>query len=248
MANASPKSQIQISLDGPLIVKQGTRLMNWLVEIDQWSPIITLRIILLLLRNMIAKEQLFDKSNVSIIHCNDKLEGILNMKTLHVSQIKIAVLRSTIILVQPSRLLQMLISDTPLGNTTHSYAEPIYYTEKITKRNNFNMQDTNGSIKVNIVNSTSLYFVNEAVRNLLNLPSTALTFEFVKEALAHYISANNALRIDHRNPHVLYIKEDLLGSLFEVDLIFIGQIDEFLCRHLTYISEAVLEFEPLSND
>ena len=91
MANASPKSQIRISLDGPLIVKQGTRLMNWLVEIDQWSPIITLRIILVLLRNMIAKEQLFDKSNVSIIHCNKKLEGILNMKTLHVSQIKIAV-------------------------------------------------------------------------------------------------------------------------------------------------------------
>ena len=73
MANASPKSQIQISLDGPLIVKQGTRLMNWLVEIDQWSPIITLRIILILLRNMIAKEQLFDESNVSIIHCNDNM-------------------------------------------------------------------------------------------------------------------------------------------------------------------------------
>ena len=58
MAIASPKSQIQISLDGPLIVKQGTGLMNWLVEINQWSPIITLRIILVLLGNMIANEQL----------------------------------------------------------------------------------------------------------------------------------------------------------------------------------------------
>ena len=110
------------------------------------------------------------------------------------------------------------------------------------------MQETNGNIKVNIINSTSLYLANEAVRNLLNLPPIPLTFESVKEALARYISANNALRIDHRNPHVLYIKEELLGSLFEVDLIFIGQIDEFLCRHLTYISEAVLEFEQPSNE
>ena len=247
MANASPKSQIQISLDGPLIVKQGTGLMNWLVEINQWSPIITLRIILVLLRNMIANEQLYDKSNVSIILCNSKLESILNMKILHVSQIKIAVLKSTIILVQPSRLFQMLIADTPLGNTTHSYAEPIFYTGKSTKRNKYTIRETNGSINVNIINSTSLYLANEAVRDLLNLPPIPLTFESVKEALTRYISANKSIQIDHRNPYVLYIKEDLLGSLFEVDSIFIGQIDAFLCQHLIYISEVVLEIEPLSN-
>lgn len=246
-SNFQSELRLIVTLDGPLVVKRDTALYKWLHEIGQWSEITSLRNLICLLKGIITKELLFDPSNTKIIVCNKLLEDIFGMKFLHTSQISNAILKSTFIIFDPRKLFQLLPIGTTIGNITHHISVPKGYTEE--KANDDILPE---QIEKDIPNectkhSQAMYLVNETLRRLLGLPSTPLTRDEIIGAFSKYIASSKSILVDERNLKVVIVKDDVLGLLFNVNTLYLGQSLEYLHKHMYYVGEELLEDTLFSN-
>ena len=239
--------RLVVTLDGPLVVKRDTALYKWLHEIGQWSEVTSLRNLICLLKGMITKELLFDPSNTKIIVCNELLENIFGMKFLHTSQLSNAILKSTFIIFDPRKLFQLLPVGTTIGNITHHISVPKGYTEEKAKDEILPEQIEKDISNECTKNSQAMYLINETLRRLLGLPSTPLTRDEIIRAFSKYIASSKSILVDKRNLKVVIVKDDILGLIFNVNTLYLGQALEYLHKHMYYVGEELLEDTLLSN-
>ena len=239
--------RLVVTLDGPLVVKRDTALYEWLHDIGQWKEVTSLRNLICLLKGMIVRDLLFDPKNAKIVVCNKLLEKILGMKFLHTSQISSAILRSTFIIFDPRKLFHLLPVGTTIGNITHHISVQKDYTEKSANNESLPERTEKAILDDYAKNSQAIYLVNETLRRLIGLPSTPSTRDEVVRAFSKYVSSSKSILVDKRNLKVIIVKDDILGLIFNVNALYLGQALEYLHKHMYYVGEELLEDSLLSN-
>ena len=247
LTNTQSDTRLVVTLDGPLVVKKDTALFKWLKEIGQWSEVTSLRNLIVLLKSMIARDMLFDPNNVKIIVCNEKLEGILGMRYLHISQISTAILKSTFIIFDPCKLYHLLPIGTTLGNIRHHISVPKGYTEKNAEDKSLTKQTESAILDEHTNYSQFIYIVNEPLRRLLGLPSAPSTRNEVVRTFSKYVSRSKSILVDKQNLKVIIIKEDILGLIFNANTLYLGQAIDYLHKQMQYVGEEIIETNLLSN-
>ena len=92
-----------------------------------------------------------------------------------------------------------------------------------------------------------MYLVNETLRRLFGLPSTPLTRDEIIGAFSKYIASSKSILVDKRNLKVVIVKDDVLGLIFNVNTLYLGQSLEYLHKHMYYVGEELLEDTLFSN-
>ena len=246
-SNLRSDLRLVVTLDGPLVVKRDTALYEWLHETGQWKEITSLRNLICLLKGMIIKDLLFDPKNAKIIVCNKLLENILGMKFLHTSQLSNAILKSTFIIFDPCKLFHLLPVGTTIGNIAHHISVPKGYTEKNAKEETLPKQTEKAILNEYAKYSQAIYLVNETLRRLIGLPSTPSTRDEIVRAFSKYVSSSKSILVDKRNLKVIIVKDDILGLIFNVNTLYLGQSLEYLHKHMYYVGEELLEDTLFSN-
>eukprot|EP00088_Acartia_fossae_P052022 TRINITY_DN5858_c0_g1_i4.p1 TRINITY_DN5858_c0_g1~~TRINITY_DN5858_c0_g1_i4.p1 ORF type:complete len:345 (-),score=88.83 TRINITY_DN5858_c0_g1_i4:399-1433(-) len=109
-SNVSAQNQplpppINVPLNEPLRVRVNTALYDYLNARSMLmiGGITCLGQILTAIKEKISRSRLFDEKNPVIVMCDQELENIVGMKALHVNQMREALLKSTVLAIQPPR-------------------------------------------------------------------------------------------------------------------------------------------------
>ena len=186
----------------------------------------TLEEILIILKNIIKGEGQFDKDNPSIILCSSDLEEALNMRALHVTEIRDLVLSHLIKVpdhmlrkVANDRSVTTTIVDTP--RTVVDESEPPENQEQphpqLNRMRIFRTQ--NPLAAANIASQDKFYVKKKFLDVMKTLPGVDLqqqTFTFGEIAclFSKYILSKQDELFDDRNIKVALIQDDPLAAAF----------------------------------
>jgi len=172
------------------------------------------RIVMACLRIIITVAQLFDAENPNVILCDGELEEALNLKALHVSQVRPAVCKQfrlttafTTPASAPDPVLVNLQSDLPL---LPSWASP--FANAVLARQHVTLP----------FNIEGRYTVKPAFLRVLrtldgvNRRQTVFPYREVANLLCRYIMKHKDKFFDLRNILVAMVEGDLLGAAFGV--------------------------------
>jgi len=167
------------------------------------------------LEYIIKKENLFDPLNPAIILCDSNLEVALDVKVLHVKEIKAYVLRQLIRIVpfQPS------LKNPCYTIETRSERNQRYYNELENKSNQMVQKNKKNQQVFNKAKSYRLKpLLKRALKQMPSFPHHQRTFEYYDICiyLAKYIIYNKHDFIDPRNIFICMVHNDPLGKAFNV--------------------------------
>ena len=192
----------------PRFFKSGSKLHQYLATkrphlIKPDKDEYTLYDVLLALRQVIAKEKLYDPCNVTVIWCDRDLEEALDVHAAHVTEIRDLVIS------------QMQVADesslNSLETKPHSPAN-----------------DTNNSVKK--FDKNGWFRVKREFADVLRMTSTfpkrrIHTYKEICAAMSEYIlePSRKKANIDARNVRILKLSKDPLGKALKINLLHRSQ-------------------------
>ena len=180
----------------------------------------TLVEILMILKETIRREQLYDEKNPAVILCSAELEDVLNMKALHVTEIRDLILNHLIRVRDRTILARHGIHDL-------TEIQRIIHTASISTQV---CVDRHKEFKVN----QKFLDVFSAHPNF-DKNRTIYTYEEVTSLLSAYIIQNKKKFFDPRNMKLAIVRDDPLGEAFGVNAFHRCQVNHFLHQQLTPI-------------
>ena len=186
----------------------------------------TLIEIFIILKKIIREEKLFDQTNPSIVMCSPELEEAINVKALHVTQIRNYVL---------SQL-------TPTQITVPNIFQVI--NEGIDVRNDAHPTAFTNSIKTHFVNNSKCLLKPSFLNVLRSVhgcdqTKTIFTYQEVLSLFSLYILSRKDEIFDHRNIELALVENDPIGGVFGVKVFHRCQVNKLLSSQLisVYTSE-----------
>ena len=179
----------------------------------------TLYEVLVALREVICREKLFDIHNPTIIMCNTELDEVLNMKALHVTEVK----------KQVYNHFQCQESFSPAS------------TQSDHKNRSKNLQQMTQEVPIDI-NGT--FVVQPNFLNVIheipgvNKRKTVFTYKELTTYTSTYILQNRDKLFDQRNHLVVICEDDILSKAFGVLAFHRGQILKLLNSQLIPLDSA----------
>ena len=180
--------------------------------------------VLMSLQQIIRKERMFDHSNPAIIICSSELERALDMKALHVSEI-----RDLVLLQLTKAPGQELIPRTTTGQGDQQTQRPTL-PPKITKPTSVSITTyTNKHAKFTL--RPNLLKVLQLVPGVDN-EKTVFSYEEVTQILSEYILSRKDDIFDPRNIRLALVANDPIGLAFNVRSFHRCQINNLLKQQL----------------
>ena len=192
------------------------------------KSLFTLAEVLTVLKHAIRGEGLYDEKNPSVILCSQELEEALNMKALHVTEIRDLVLSHLIKLESDDFLKKHCdnVTPAPSANDTSTRQHPVSATQHL-------IQSAN--ISTRVINDKRAKFTCKPkfLAVLRTMPETdkhklVFTYEEATLLLSTYILKHKARFFDNRNIKLAMVKGDLLGEAFGVSAFHRCQVNNFL--------------------
>ena len=192
------------------------------------KSLFTLAEVLTVLKHAIRGEGLYDEKNPSVILCSQELEEALNMKALHVTEIRDLVLSHLIKLESDDFLKKHCdnVTPAPSANDTSTRQHPVSATQYL-------IQSAN--ISTHVINDKRAKFTCKPkfLAVLRTMPETdkhklVFTYEEATLLLSTYILKHKARFFDNRNIKLAMVKGDLLGEAFGVSAFHRCQVNNFL--------------------
>ena len=192
------------------------------------KSLFTLAEILTILKDAIRGEGLYDEKNPSIILCSRDLEEALNMKALHVTEIRDLVL-SHLIKLESDEFLKRHCDNVvpaPIANNTSSQDQLVSATQRLIQ---------SARISTHVITDKYAKFTCKPkfLAVLRTLPETnknklVFTYEEATRLLSTYILKHKNRFFDNRNIKLAMVKGDLLGEAFGVSAFHRCQVNNFL--------------------
>jgi hypothetical protein len=231
------------------------------------KPRYTLCEILTILKDIIRDEEMFDMRNPAMIICDQELENALNMKALHVTEIRELVYSQ---LVRLPEILQTVLKRRRKAALPPS--TPICQPRIIKKPESINIEadipiaikiltfdKPNKDVKISFTLDPAI-FANEkalfklkpqfraALSSLPLFPHTKTLFSYtdITKLMSNYILSNKGKYLDQRNIKVALIKGDPLSLAFDCDCFHRCQITSLLRKQLIYVMMRDSNTEKLS--
>ena len=203
--------------------------------------------ILTILKNVIRGEGLFDPTNPSVILCSPDLEEALNMRALHVTEIRNLVLSH--ITIVPDQSLREKFNQ-PVDNCSGASAnvsrsnlnygtsiDPQPVPTRTTKTTNISTATfTNKNAKFTL--KPKFLLVIQSVPET-NPTKTVFTFEEVTHLFSKYILSRKNEFFDPRNIKLALVKGTLLGDALGVEAFHRCQVNNLLMAQLIPIQNNV---------
>jgi hypothetical protein len=194
-----------------------------------------------MLKNILKNEMLFDIKNPAIILCSKKLEHALDMKALHVSEIRELVSKQ-LILIKQKTVVEPKInqSDRVLRSSIVKTKPQIIQRGRVLRSSKLIDQSTN-ILSPNIFNNKNAKFLlkpdfKKVLAQLENFPKKKKYFLYddVCSFLSQYILVKKEQLFDCRNIKIALVKNDALGKVFCVDAFHRCQVTSLLRKQLIY--------------
>ena len=213
----------------------------------------TLAEILTILKNVIRSERMFDSRNPSVILCSPELERALNMKALHVTEIR------GLVLLQTTK-----VEDQTLKKFTHMIPNDDLQSDlnaelKHTKNDDRKPQPLK---VIKVTNIPAAIFTDKNARfNLkpkflkvihsipnVNLEQNIFSYEEITLLVSKYIILKKNDIFDPRNIKVALVGNDIIGDAFEVQAFHRCQINNLIRNQLIPINSTDRSNENQVND
>ena len=189
--------------------------------------------ILTILKNIIKGEGMFDHTNPSVIICSPELERALNMKALHVTEIR------NLVLSQITK-----VPDQSLRKTTNISRTKLNF--KVKRESNQQTQQQHSSRITRTANISTAIFTDKNAKFTLKpkflkvvrlVPcidntQTVFSYEEVTFLLSKYILARKKEIFDPRNIKLALVGNDPLGDAFGVKAFHRCQVNNLLRSQL----------------
>ena len=176
------------------------------------KSVFTLAEVLTVLKNVIRGEGQFDEKNPAIIMCSAELEEAINMKALHVTEIRDLVL-SHLIKIQDEDFLQKYAASQ--GGAPHVVNMAVNSVQRIKH---------SAIISTQVVTDKKAKFTLkpkflQVIRSVpgVSQDKTVFTYEEITRLLSTYILSNKEKFFDTRNIKLAIVKDDPLGEAFNVN-------------------------------
>lgn len=179
---------------------------------------ITLKQVILVLRNIIKSEGLYDKTNPTIIMCGPDLEQALDVKWIHMNQL-------------PIRVMKQMTAELLPGMVDHEYHK------KAVKRRG-SVGQAPAPKKPELIPAEQRFAVTPKFRRVIHevpgVPRNQVefTYEELGQILTGYIARRKDKFFDPRNVEVAFIGDDPLGEAFGIQTIHQSQTGKYLQRQL----------------
>ena len=202
----------------PRVFRDDAKLHPFLAEktpdlINLDKKAYTLYDVLLGLRQVISKEKLYDPNNTTVIICSPGLEAALDMRSMHVTEVRDLVLLQMDV-AHPD-LLASLAPPEPhqQPQTVAAGGQPVF--------------DTNGQFWVK-----PLFM--QVLRLIPGIPPNKVVFSYkeVVSFLSEYILEHQEKFFDKRNIKVAHVETDPLGRAFGVKVFHRTQVTALLRKQL----------------
>ena len=190
--------------------------------------------VLTALRRVIANEQLFDPQNPSVVLCDPLLEGALDVKALHVSEIR----------DQVCKQFHPKFPHSSVETQTATQTQTNFFNNE--KNRLTTLADHNPIVSPLCVpfNVEGMYFVKPAflmvLRSVEGVSKTQVVFPYreVANILYKYIMMKSDIFFDSRNVRIALVENDPLGEAFGVKAFARSQVTAFMRAQLTPFTQA----------
>lgn len=203
----------------------------------------TLRSILVILREIIRNEKMFDETNPCIILCSPEFEKAINMKALHVSEIKNVVVSQMYPLDNDAQYL-LGVTPGPYMNLQRQIFQHIFARVNGSPVQSGGNRITQDDAKNNQIYSDekntfilhpNLYKVFECLPSFEKKPS--FTYMEIITMFSAYVIMKKKTLFDLRNIKVALVENDPLGTAFGVKSFHRCQSHHFLKKNMTLKKE-----------
>ncbi len=201
----------------------GSRLRTYLAFKKPESEFIstdctTLYQVMQYLKELIRDEKLYDERNASIVLCDASLETALDVKALHLTELRDKVCLQ----LKPININRATQPPVVAGPAAAAATQPPVAAASSNRRT---------------VNSNTKFHVKPAFREVLegvNVPVEKTVFTFIElaELLSTYITVNSSRFFDARNVKVAMVDGDKLGAAFGVKAFHRTQVTSLLFSQL----------------
>ena len=216
----------------------------------------TLREILQFLKIMILKNDMYDDKNPSIILCNPKLEEALNMKALHVTELRNAILNQ---METTTEILQGQPSRTTEPTPSTSQVQPKTQTEENHPRTSPNQNQTKNEQPIiniskqpydqirietiQIIDPNTRFKLKTEFQKILktvpgaNQEQETYSYKEITDLFSKYILERKNTIFDIRNVMVALIKNDPLGKIFNLQAFHRKQVESLIKEQMIPINK-----------
>ena len=192
------------------------------------KTLFTLGEILTILKNEISQQKLFDERNPSIILCSGELEEALNMRALHVTEIRDLVLKH-LVRIDNEAFVARYYQDQGQPDPNNGLFNPRPVSAEAGRLIH------TANITTNVVVDQDAEFTcrPKFLSVLQTLPEVEkdkeiFSFEEITRFFSTYILRNKQRFIDARNIKVAIVKYDLLGEAFGVSAFHRSQVNNLI--------------------
>ena len=202
--------------------------------------------VLTILKNKIRQEGMFDENNPSIILCSRQLEYALNMRALHVTEVRNLVLLQLDELPDQISLRQIPVHSESSGLSS-LYRPQQTPPSHINSIGNSASPTTSGPSLMRDVNQDNSFYTNKdrrftlkpnflkVIQSVLNpdkKDQTLFSYEELTLLLSKYILSNKNKFFDQRNIKLAMVHDDPLGTAFGVQAFHRCQVNNLLKSQL----------------
>jgi hypothetical protein len=245
----------QVILDSYYTFKTGSPLKIYLqTKVPALREIYKLKDVLTLLKNIIRDEGMFDHLNPAIIMCSPQLEAALNMKALHVSEIRSLVLNHLIkkcekcqailrtaaswswstMMGNPTQELLPLTPCIPTTSVTHSVIPATVFKSTPAE---LTADNTPEIYRLKSSRFELMPMFRDVLANLPDFEDKPLYgYNEVALLLSRYILSRKEEIFDPRNIKIALVTNDPLGETFGVNAFHRSQVTQFMRNQMVPVT------------
>ena len=209
--------------------------------------------ILTYLKDIMSKERLYDPNNTSLVLCDKSLEKALDMKALHLCQVRDVVCKQLVIKTIQPDTLRFLTNPVESNKPRTIYTVEYNGASKdkaTTSSDTTNNSQYPGMQKLPYIAPEKKFCVRPdflaVIRTLEKVDKNQTVFEYqeLSKLLTSYILKNKKKLFDDRNIKVVLCEGDLLGRAFGIKGFYRSQVMAFLRTQLIEVPEIIQVGQP----
>ena len=194
----------------------------------------TLAEILIIIKDVVSREKLSDPSNPAVIICSRELEEALDVKAIHVTQVRAQTLNQLV------KIPEQMTRETTFKNIQdgQEIAEQDKFPRNPTATSNTRIIRSESTAPPVSLNHNMRVEVNPRLLNVVRqAPNTEqqrtiYTYGEITRMLSNYILARKEVLFDQRNIQIALVADDPLGKVFEVNAFHRAQLNALLWKQL----------------
>ena len=216
--------QRSINIFSLLIFKKESTLKAYIDKYARTTKIsYSLAEVMTIIIHSIISKKMYEKTNIPIISCSKELGEAIGVRTLHLLELKKAVL-SKVIQISNGKPAMIHLPEEEIKPTVHEFLKKASEFDKYQHKDHDSWCELNPSFL-------------HLLRKLPNFPNQGfLPIHEVKKFLDKYIFSRGRITTDQENKMILYIKNDPLGKIFGVDKFHRMQTYRLISTHIRIIN------------